>query len=81
MKLLETFIQTDSNLSLDFHMQTSRISIGEFETLRADFRQSLEKGQKMYAEEELEVIKFLLTRLRFILSRFGRMISMYEALH
>ena len=81
MKLLDRFIQTDSNPSLDFHMQTSKTVIGEYETLRADFSLSFEKDPNLYAEEELDVIKFLLTHLRFILSRFGRMISMYEALH
>ena len=36
--------------------------------------------EQPYKKEEIEVLNFLLARIRFILSRFGRLISIFEAI-
>ena len=83
LKLLDEFIKTDTKLKLDEHIQTSKEVIEQFEQVKMDFAQSQQakaEDEGGVKPEERSVLNYLFVRIRFILSRFGRLISVYEAL-
>ena len=77
MKLLDEFVRFNPKCPVDNAISSSKLVIEQFESLRSDIGHSMQTDP--YDHEEKNFFNYLLVRLRFILSRFGRIISIYEA--
>ena len=80
IQLLDTFVRTDSNPTVDFHIQTIKAVIDTFASIKADLAKSRPDQADGYSDEEVNIINYVLTRVKFILKRFDLMINMYETL-
>jgi len=61
-------------------MEKSKEIIGEFEKLKSDYSKRLNMGTRTLTTQEQSFLNFLFTEIRYVLTRFGRLVSIYEVI-
>ena len=79
LKLLDQFIKTEAHCSVDLCMNRSTEVIANFQSIREQVKNA-EGVQECTMDTDKPFLNSMLNKIRFILSRFARLINLYEAM-
>ena len=78
--MINKFFQLTYHEIVKESMEKMKEIIAEFERLKFDYTKRVEMGTKTLSKEEQKYLNSIFSQIRYVLTRFGRLVSLYEVI-
>ena len=79
-QLIDNFVKSTFYDLVGDNMEKSKEIVTEFEKLKSDYGKRVESGTNLLSAQEQNLLNFLFTKIRYVLTRLGRIISIYDVI-